>query len=151
MPAMFSWFPGTRAHRFLYVHEGWIKVKAEHRGARGSHLLPTRPGQFVLMFIRGVAELCRTSFKIQVRIQKLFKKKRERKKNKKHYSKGRPCSFTGKPRPYRSRGAEQKAVWILQHWDELKGGRELVQKQSHSSPFLLCLSFFSKHRFVFIH
>lgn len=81
MPAMFSWFPGTRAHRFLCVHEGWIKVKAEHRGARGSHLLPPRPGWFVLMFVQGVAQLCRTSFKIQVRIQKLFKKKRERKKN----------------------------------------------------------------------
>lgn len=39
MPAMFSWFPGTREHRFLYVHQGWIKVKAEHRGAWESHLL----------------------------------------------------------------------------------------------------------------
>lgn len=28
---MFSWFPGTCEHRFLYVHQGWIKVKAEHR------------------------------------------------------------------------------------------------------------------------
>lgn len=77
---MFSWFPGTRAHRFLYVREGWIKVKAEHRGTRGSHLLPPRPSWFVLMFIRGVAQLCRRSFKIQVRIQKFFEKKRERKK-----------------------------------------------------------------------
>lgn len=76
MPAMFSWFPGTRAQRFLYVHEGWMeKVEAEHRGARGSHLLPPQPRWFVLAFIGDVAQLCRTRFKIQVRIQKLFKKK----------------------------------------------------------------------------
>lgn len=78
MPAKFSWFPGTREHRFLYVHQGWIKVKAEHHGARGSHLLPLWPGLFGLMILRCVDQICRTSFKILFRIEKFFRKKGER-------------------------------------------------------------------------
>lgn len=72
MLAVFSWFPGTHAHEFLYIHEGWIKVKAKHSDTREFHLLCLRPGWFVVMFVWGVAQLCRTNLKIQVRAGKLF-------------------------------------------------------------------------------
>lgn len=149
MPAMFSWFPGTYAHRFLYVPEWWIKVKVEPCGARGSHLHPPQPADLWWCSYGMLLSCAERASGSKSKFKNLKREKRKIEIQESH-GEGRPCCFVewvGEPRV----GTAEGQRWTWHHRGELRCWGEPEQEQTHSSTLLLFLSLSSKCLSIFIH
>lgn len=139
MPAVFSWFPGTCEHRFLYVPERWIKLKVEPCGVRSSHLLSPQPANLWWCSMR-------CCLAVQNELQDTSQnsktlKEREKKKRSSGDSHGeeRPCCFAEWVRELRG-GTAEGQKWTWHHWGELRCWGEPEQEQTlQHLPALLVL------------
>lgn len=134
---------------FMFMKDGW----------RWRHSLVAQGGPTCSLSNR--AELCWHSYVVLLSFAEQassskseFKNFWKRKEKKKHLTSTARGHLAHLPASWGHTTAEsipeQTTAWILQRWDDLRSGGKVVQKQSHLSPLLLCLSFFSKHYFGFM-
>lgn len=139
MPAVFSWFPGTCEHRFLYVPERWIKLKVEPCGVRSSHLLSPQPANLWWCSMRCCLAV-QNELQDTSQNSKTWKEREKKKRNSgDSHGEERPCCFAEWVRELRG-GTAEGQKWTWHHWGELRCWGEPEQEQTlQHLPALLVL------------